>query len=73
MYNVNNNILFKTVRYYRTKLVLLHVYLNFNFSGWLGFGQKQKEDDRTKPKIEPATPLNMRLFIYFYISGVFFL
>ncbi|VDI79179.1 Rab3 GTPase-activating protein non-catalytic subunit, partial [Mytilus galloprovincialis] len=28
-------------------------------SGWLGFGQKQKEEDRSKPKIEPVTPLNM--------------
>lgn len=28
-------------------------------SGWLGFGQKQKEEERIKPKIEPVAPLNM--------------
>ena len=29
-------------------------------SGWLGFGNKQKEEDKQRPKIEPATPLNLR-------------
>ncbi|XP_033735108.1 rab3 GTPase-activating protein non-catalytic subunit-like [Pecten maximus] len=29
-------------------------------SGWLGFGSKQREDDKQKPKIEPETPLSLR-------------
>ncbi|XP_021378713.1 rab3 GTPase-activating protein non-catalytic subunit-like isoform X1 [Mizuhopecten yessoensis] len=29
-------------------------------SGWLGFGSKQRDDDRQKPKIEPETPLSLR-------------
>lgn len=29
-------------------------------SGWLGFGSKQREEERQKPKIEPETPLSLR-------------
>nr|XP_022332543.1 rab3 GTPase-activating protein non-catalytic subunit-like isoform X2 [Crassostrea virginica] len=29
-------------------------------SGWLGFGSKNKEEEKHRPKIEPATPLPMR-------------
>lgn len=29
-------------------------------SGWLGFGSKHKEEEKQRPKIEPATPIPMR-------------
>ena len=39
---------------------ILKVFSCFCFSGWLGFGSKNKEEEKHRPKIEPATPLPMR-------------
>lgn len=38
----------------------VEVLLFFLFSGWLGFGSKHKEEEKQRPKIEPATPIPMR-------------